>query len=502
MRAKAPGLRPFAVFASALSLVLGSASCSDEGVLASVPSVEPFLPPASSEPPPSALEPAPPPAPEPVATIGEGMPAVSLPPPPPAPAESPEVREEAPPRLEQPALEPPIACTPLGNSGSLTDTDINVNLATELQTISGFGGINVPGWIDDLTPEQAQTAFGRGADQLGLSLLRVRIPFDPDDFAAEVPTAQRALALGARVFATPWTPPANLKTNNNTVGGELARANYGAYAAHLLAFRDFMADNRVPLAALSLQNEPDIDVDYESCDWTAAQLSDFLIEQGSRFGDTRLIAAESFNFNRQMTDPLLNNAAAAAQFEIVGGHVYGSGLSDYPLARQRGKEVWMTEHYTDSNNSANAWPNALNVGAEIQDSMRANFNAYVWWYIRRSYGLLTEDGRVSKRGYLMSQYARFVRPGYVRVAASQPPATTVQVTAFKNGPGRVVVVALNESTAAQTVNLDVFGSCVTGFNRFTTSQTKNAAADGQVNLANGRVSVTLDASSLTTFVSR
>ena len=44
-----------------------------------------------------------------------------------------------------------------------------------------------------------------------------------------------------------------------------------------------------------------------------------------------MIAAESFNFNRQPTDPLLQNPAAAAEFEIVGGHIYGSGLADYPL---------------------------------------------------------------------------------------------------------------------------------------------------------------------------
>jgi glucuronoarabinoxylan endo-1,4-beta-xylanase len=501
--------------AAALSLALGAVSCGDGGSNAQGPGFEPPIGDGMSDgmpPTPEVTPTEPPPADPVVPGVDEGPPEASLDPSGAAPSGGTDGQtptEEVPPVEEPPveeppvppAVEPPIECAPFVNPGSANDGDINVNLATEFQTISGFGGINVPGWIPDLTPEQVQTAYGRGPGQLGLSILRVRIPFNSDQFAAEVPTAQRAVALGAKVMASPWTPPANLKTNNDTVGGELARESYGAYADHLMSFRNLMAENGVTLEAISVQNEPDIVVDYESCDWTPQQLSEFLIEQGPRFGDTKLIAAESFNFNRQVTDPLLNNPAAAAEFEIVGGHIYGNGLADYPLARQRGKEVWMTEHYTDSNNSANLWPNALNVGSELHDSMQANFNAYVWWYIRRSYGLLTEDGLVSKRGYLMSQYSRFIRPGYVRVGASQPQVNGVQATAYKNGPGRVVVVAINESNAPQTTSLDVFGACVESFNRFTTSQTKNAVDDGPVALANGRVTVTLDAQSVTTFIS-
>ncbi|MET0412276.1 MAG: glycoside hydrolase family 30 beta sandwich domain-containing protein, partial [Polyangiaceae bacterium] len=282
--------------------------------------------------------------------------------------------------------------------------------------------------------------------------------------------------------------------------------NYGAYANHLLAFRDAMASDGVPIAAISLQNEPDIEVDYDSCDWTAEQIGDFLVQQGSRFGDTRVIASESFNFNVALTDPILNDAQAAQQFDIVAGHLYGRAPFDYELARQRGKEVWMTEHYTDSGDEpdrANQWPLALDVAAEMHASMTANHNAYIWWYIRRGYGLILDNQQVSKRGWLFSQYSRFVRPGYVRVAASDPPGVQgVDVTAYKDGPGKVVVVALNQATQARTINLDVFGSCVTDFDRFTTSQTKNRQDDGSVSLVNGRAQVTLDAQSLTTFVSQ
>lgn len=391
-------------------------------------------------------------------------------------------------------------CDVVPNAGSLTDGDANIDLSTELQRIAGFGGMD-GGFYAELTPAQVDTAFGNGPGQMGLSIIRIRIPEAQNNFGTSLAAASRAFQLGAIVMATPWTPPANLKSNNSTTGGSLNVASYGAYANHLLSFRDFMQANGVPLYAISVQNEPDIQVTYESCDWTSNQLIDWITAHGSKFGETKLMAPESFNFNRQVSDPILNNPAASAQIDIVAGHIYGSGLADYPLARQRGKEVWMTEHYTDSANPANAWPLALGVGTEIHNIMSANFSAYVWWAIRRGYGLMTEDGVVSKRGYLMAQYSKFIRPGYVRVRSTQPSNANVGVTAYKGG-NRVVVVALNRSTQAQTINLDLFNSCATAFSRFTTSVNKNVANDGTVTLTNGVATVTLDGESVTTFVSQ
>jgi glucuronoarabinoxylan endo-1,4-beta-xylanase len=404
-----------------------------------------------------------------------------------------------------PGSNPPDAgtnavCTIVANSGSATDGDANIDAAAELQRIAGFGGMD-GGFYAELTAAQADSAFGNGTGQLGLSIIRIRVPEDETKFGTSLAAAQNAVGHGAIVMATPWTPPANQKSNASTVAGSLNVASYGAYADHLIAFRDFMQSNGVPIYALSVQNEPDIKVTYESCDWTANQLLDWVKGQGSKFGDTKLIAAESFHFDHALTDPILNDAAAAAQVDIIAGHIYGSGLADYPLARQRGKEVWMTEHYTESANSANAWPLALDVGTEVQKLMAANFSAYVWWAIRRSYGLLTEDGQVSKRGYVLAQFSKFIRPGYTRIQATNPNNTNVAVTAYKGG-NQVVVVAVNRSAHAQSIEHDVFNGCATGFSRFTTSATKNVAADDAVALQNGRATVSLDAQSITTFVSQ
>jgi glucuronoarabinoxylan endo-1,4-beta-xylanase len=394
---------------------------------------------------------------------------------------------------------PPTAmCTPIANAGSATDGDVNIDLSVELQRIAGFGGMD-GGFYPELTAAQVDSAFGNGPGQLGLSIIRIRVPETADRFGVSVAAAARASQLGALVMATPWSPPASMKSNGSTVAGELNVASYGAYADHLLAYRDFLQGSGVPLYAISIQNEPDIRVTYESCDWTPQQIVDWTKAHGAKFEGVKLMAPESTKFDRAWSDPILQDPEASSHVDIIGGHVYGGGVADYALAREQGKEVWMTEHYHDSANPANQWPLALGIGTDVHRSMVVNFNAYVWWAIRRAYGLLTEDGVVSKRGYVMAQYSKFVRPGFLRVNATQPTNTEVAVTAYKGG-NQLVVVALNRAATAQTIRLDVFNGCATQLSRFTTSATEDLAEGEPVTLLDGGATVTLGAQSATTFV--
>lgn len=57
---------------------------------------------------------------------------------------------------------------------------VNINVDKQYQTIRGFGGINFPSWTGgDLTESQRATAFGNGDGQLGLSVLRIHV--DPNN---------------------------------------------------------------------------------------------------------------------------------------------------------------------------------------------------------------------------------------------------------------------------------------------------------------------------------
>lgn len=82
-------------------------------------------------------------------------------------------------------------------------SDVTVNLSAQKQVIRGFGGINHPVWIGDLTAAQRETAFGNGANQLGLSILRISVDDNKNNWSKELDTAKAAVAKGAIVFASP-----------------------------------------------------------------------------------------------------------------------------------------------------------------------------------------------------------------------------------------------------------------------------------------------------------
>jgi glucuronoarabinoxylan endo-1,4-beta-xylanase len=380
------------------------------------------------------------------------------------------------------------------NSNLTEAQTVTIDFSNEKQSIRGFGGMNMPDWIGDLTPDQVDKAFGNQPGQIGFTILRVKVPNSTSLFNIQVPAAVRAKSHGAIVMASPWSPPPAMKTNNNIIGGRLEVSSYGDFANHLDSFADYMSSNGASLYAISLQNEPDVTVNYESCDWTPEEMINFLINHGQEFDSVKLIVAESFNFSRSQTDPILNNAEAESQVDIIGGHIYGGGLYDYPLARSKGKEVWMTEHLdTDT-----SWSAVLQTGKEIHDCMVANFNAYLWWYIRRFYGPIDESGNISKRGYVMSHYAKFVRPGFTRINATASSAPRIYVTAYKNDTN-AVIVAVNRNSSSSILEFSLQNDTVDSFTKYTTSASKNMNNDGMITLSEGSFSTALDAQSITTF---
>jgi glucuronoarabinoxylan endo-1,4-beta-xylanase len=385
----------------------------------------------------------------------------------------------------------------------------NINPSAPKQTIKGFGAMTHTAWIGDLTAAQRTTAFSNGEGQLGFSILRIPVGETQSAWGNDLATAQRAAQLGATVFASPWNPPAGM-TETFTHGSQtnakrLKASSYAAYAQHLNDFTTYMRNNGVNLYAISVQNEPDYATDWTW--WTAAEIVKFLRENAGSIG-TKVIAPESFQYVKSMSDPILNDATALANVDIIGAHLYGTPYSNfpYPLFKQKGagKELWMTEvYYPNSTDSADAWPGALDVGEHIHHAMvDAEFQAYVWWYLRRSYGPMREDGQISKRGAMMAHFARFVRPGYVRIDATANPATNVYVSAYRGGD-TVVIVAVNKNSSPATQQFTLANSTASrAVSNWLTDAGRNVAPQSALTMTNGSLTVTLPARSAMTFVTQ
>ncbi|GAA1167476.1 glycoside hydrolase family 30 beta sandwich domain-containing protein [Streptomyces hebeiensis] len=403
-----------------------------------------------------------------------------------------------------------VTATPaVAASGTPTTAaaDVIVDPSAVRQTIRGFGGMNHTVWISDLTPAQRDTAFGNGEGQLGFSVLRIPVHEDRANWSREVATARRATELGATVIASPWNPPAHMVETfvrgNQTDARRLRYDMYGAYAQHLNDFVAFMRNNGVNLYAVSVQNEPDYAHDWTW--WTPTEMIRFLRENAGSIS-TRVIAPESFQYVKSFSDPILNDSQALANLDILGAHLYGTQYQNfpYPLFKQRGggKELWMTEVYhPNSSDSADLWPQALDVGEHIHRAMvDAEFQAYVWWYIRRGYGPLREDGRISKRGANMAHFSKFVRPGHVRIDTASNPQPNVYTSAYRGSGSQLVIVAINKGSSQVSQRFTLRNNTSSGVSSWLTDASRNLAPQSRINISNGAFTGQLPTRSVTTFV--
>ena len=371
----------------------------------------------------------------------------------------------------------------IGGPTPLVTAEISVDPFIEYQNIRGFGGINHPVWRSDMNAQAREKVFGNGPGQLGFSILRLHIDPDANRWESELPTAQYAASKGAIIFASPWDAPPALLDPNSTNVDKILPENYGAYVNHLNEFNTYMGDNGVPLYAISVQNEPDIG---EWTQWAPDEMLKFMKENAQDI-ENKVIAPESFQFRKNYSDPILNDPIANENIDIVGGHIYGGGLENYPLALEKGKEIWMTEYLMNLDATASwsqledsvIWDESMAMLSTIHQSMLNHWNAYVWWYIQRYYSFIgdgdqgTVSGEILKRGYAFSHYSKFVRPGYFRVGVDIKQDKELVATAY-TGDNKTVIVIINPSAnEVKGIGAMVDNTVPAAATLYTTSLTKN-----------------------------
>ena len=378
-----------------------------------------------------------------------------------------------------------------------------VNWTNVHQQIDGFGACiaftDVP-----MTSAQAATLFGTNNGQIGFSLWRSKINTN-QDWSTETTNAAFAHQYGAKVLGTPWTPPASMKSNNNGIGGTLNTGQYGAYASYLN-----LAANSIGLDYVSMQNEPDANVMYESCSWTGTNMENWCASNAPAVGRP-IVMPESEDFKTSLSDPTLNDSTAASNVTIIAGHIYGAfPLPVYTNALTHGKHIWMTEHYNTAGNTNTymATTNilcAVHMAWEIGECMNEQMNAYIWWkcyHPTYAYDDLIIGATPNVTGYAVAQFAHFVRPGYMRLDVSTS-NTNLSVTAFKaTNSGSFAIVAVNTNVGpsiVQTFNLANFPA-VSSVTPWMTSATLSLSNQTPVAVSSSSFTYTLPAQSVVTFV--
>lgn len=386
---------------------------------------------------------------------------------------------------------------------------IEITASAEYQTIIGFGGTSFPVWAGDLTEEERQIAFGNGEDELGFTILRLHIDPDSDRWADDLGTAKAAQDAGAIIIASPWTAPDDMMESYEKAGEDnpirIRHDKYAEYAEHLNDYVAYMKDNGIEIYAVSIQNEPDLS-NSGWVSWTTDEIMDFILNYSDAI-ECKLMTPESFNYQKEYYDEILNNEETLSKIDIFATHLYGTKVSDYsyPLFEElgEGKELWVTEMiYPNSTSVADKWPEALETAENISDALtEGNMQAYVWWYISRFYSPIDEYGGVTKRGYCMAQFSKYVRPGYVRIDATEDPAEGVSVSAFKTDDEVVIVVINNsENDYSQQFSLSDLDFDIGYIEAYTTSKTESLARTGNIAFTKNTFGYVLSSYSITTFV--
>jgi glucuronoarabinoxylan endo-1,4-beta-xylanase len=356
------------------------------------------------------------------------------------------------------------------------------------QVIDGFGASSAwrSTWSAALADMLFSTNSGTGTaldgstysyTGAGLSLLRTRIA--PGGTTVEQTIMQLAQARGARVWSAPWSPAAQFKSNGNINGGSFVgnATNYQAYAGQVAGYVvNMQSQYGVNLYALSIQNEPDAFVtNYESCNWTAQQIHDFIpylssALTASNVGATKILLPESENW----TDPqglaltAMNDGAVAPLVSIIANHDYVAdnavGDQTTPAAiNSYGKALWETEVAKLMGSDSSITDGLYWAGRVHLYLTSAQANAWHFWWLcagtsTSNEGLCDTNDVPAKRLYTVGNFSRFVRPGYYRFGVTNNTGP-LQISAYKNlTNGSFAVIAINSTTTdiVQTFNLSGF----------------------------------------------
>jgi len=361
-----------------------------------------------------------------------------------------------------------------------------VSTTTKYQKVVGFGGMYNPAiWLsseDRISSDELATMYSPEGN-LKYSVLRLMLYPDKTKWADDVEGALQAQAYGAVVFACPWDCTDDLAEYIDKEGEEeevkhLPAENYEAYADHLVDYIQFMKANGVNIYAISMQNEPDMNFTY----WTAEEITKFTASYGAKIKETgvKLISPEACGFQPEYTDSILASTEAFFNTDIVAGHTY-QGFTDlsssyvkkrhdyicslYPSKlASADKSWWMTEKLFQSGyNEANEndqeykkWSYNLEaLGLEMHMCMEGYCSAYVYWYLKRFYGMIGDndqrayvaEGEVMKNGYIMGHYSVYAT-GMTRIKIDVPDEN-IYATAYINEASDVItVIALNMSESS------------------------------------------------------
>jgi glucosylceramidase len=360
----------------------------------------------------------------------------------------------------------------------------------------------------------SQYSYAPVADDITLE--HFTIAEDTADLIPFIKDAMKASEDGFKIFASPWTAPPWMKTNNDWVGGELDPKYNDTWALFFSKYVDAYKEEGIDIWGFTVENEPlGNGNNWESMHFTPKQMTDFVVKhlgpQLEKDGKGDLVIL-GYDQNRshlkEWVDEMYRDETSRKYFDGTAVHWYDSTFRIYgdelEYAHNLAPDKYLIETEGCIDAQVPVWKDddwywrkeATDWGytwAPEEDKHLHPKYSPVYRYARDIIGTMNNwvDGWVDwnmvldRQGgpnwfknwciapvivdpdadevyftplyYVMSHFSKYVRPGAKRVA-HQNSDNELQVTVAQNQDGSVALIVFNPTEKEKVFEIEYLDS--------------------------------------------
>ena len=392
---------------------------------------------------------------------------------------------------------------------------IMIDIDKTFQTIEGFGGAFTDAaaiTFGKLTSEKQEEFLIKNFDPVngnGYNLCRSTIhscdysdeqyvydevPGDKElkhfsidhDQMYRIPFIKRSIeAAGGsiKIFSSPWSPPAWMKTNGEMLhGGKLLPEYRQTWADYFVKYVMAYKKEGIPIWGLTVQNEPMAVQVWESCIFTAKEERDFIRDylgptlHRNGLEDLKLMI---WDHNRgimyQRAEVVYDDPEASKYVWGTGYHWYvGDHFDNVRILHDAFPDKMLL--YTEAGQNG-SWEAGVRLGKNVILDLNNWANGWVYWNLlldetrgpRHAGGLggssivvadlQTGDVYYNPPFYFFGHFSKFIKPGAKRIACTSNSDDFI-ATAFTNPDGKITVVVLNLKDSEEIFQIWVSGQVI------------------------------------------
>ncbi|MEK0314740.1 glycoside hydrolase family 3 N-terminal domain-containing protein [Cohnella sp. 56] len=312
--------------------------------------------------------------------------------------------------------------------------------------------------------------------QTDVNLEHFSIQKDKDYHIIDTIKQIQAANPNMQFFASAWSPPGWMKTTDSMIKGTVKDEYLPVLAKYYVKYLQAYKSEGINISALTMINEPLLEIEYPSTNmpWQQqARLAKLLRAEldASGFKDVKIWI---FDHNPSSTSsyptPILSDESARNAVDGTAFHDYGGELSNMTTLHNAfpTKNVYLTERAVWGTSGADRmaqyfrnWAKSYNSWVFMLDS---DIATHQWTGTPDPTPIVQDSGNPDNywllpEFYLLAQYSKFVKPGYIRIDSDYGSSSTVTNVSFMSPDAKkLVTVAINQTSKPQNIRIVSEGS--------------------------------------------